>query len=69
MPSQRTIQKSLRLNEDEQTILSAMEIHIGGDESGVLRQGLLKFSRNEGITLEVARKMLEERAKHKPHKR
>lgn len=58
----------MRLNDDEETILQAMEIHLGTDGSSVLRGSFLKHAREEGITLEIARKMVSDREKHKRSK-
>lgn len=44
---------TLRLSDDEERLRDALANHLGTDGSGVMRQGLLKLARDEGITVEA----------------
>lgn len=44
---------TIRLSDDEEKLRDLLADHLGIDGSGVMRQGLLKLAREEGITLEA----------------
>lgn len=66
--SERIHKKNVRLNGDELLILEAMEIHLGTDASSVFRQGYLRHAREEGITLEAARRIVADHLKESKKK-
>lgn len=43
---------TVRLSDDEEALKKKLARHLGTDDSGVMRQGLLKLARDEGITVE-----------------
>jgi hypothetical protein len=43
---------TLRLSHNEEELRDALAEHLGTDASGVMRQGLLKLARDEGVTVE-----------------
>ena len=45
---------TLRLSDEEEQLRDALAAHLGTDGSGVMRQGLLKLAREEGITVPEA---------------
>lgn len=47
---------TIRLSDDEQELRDALEVHLGTDGSGVMRQGLLKLGRDEGFTFPLKKK-------------
>jgi hypothetical protein len=42
---------TLRLSDAEEKLRDALAIHLGTDGSGVMRQGLLKLARDQGIAI------------------
>jgi len=46
---------TLRLSDEEEQLRDALATHLGTDGSGVMRQGLLKLAREEGITAPEAK--------------
>lgn len=40
---------TVRLSDDEERLRDALEVHLGVDGSGVMRQGLLRLGRAEGF--------------------
>lgn len=52
MPSvERPHKMTLRLSDAEEKLRDALAIHLGTDGSGVMRQGLLKLARDQGIAI------------------
>lgn len=54
-PVERPHKMTLRLSDDEEKLRDALATHLGTDGSGVMRQGLLKLAREEGITIHEAK--------------
>ncbi len=46
-PNRRTV----RLSDEEAKLTELLATHLGTDGSGVVRQGLLKLAREEGVTV------------------
>lgn len=61
-PLERHEKITVRLSDEENSLLQQLTTHLGIDQSGVMRQGLLKLAREEGI---VAREAARE-SKPKP---
>lgn len=47
---------TVRLSDEEERLRDALELHLGIDGSGVMRQGLLRLGRAEGFTLPLTTK-------------
>ena len=50
---ERPRKMTIRLSDDEERLRDLLADHLGIDGSGVMRQGLLKLAREEGITVET----------------
>lgn len=46
---------TVRLSEDEEAYREALELHLGTDGSSVMRMGLLKLGRSEGIEFPLSK--------------
>lgn len=50
-PIDRPHKITVRLSEEEQKLRETLEAHFGTDGSGVMRMGMLKLAREEGIAI------------------
>jgi hypothetical protein len=54
-PIERPHKIAVRLSDDEQKLKESLEAHFGTDGSGVMRMGMLKLARDEGIRIPEAK--------------
>lgn len=50
-----------RLSDAENAVREMLELHLGTDKSGVMRQGLLELGRKHGITIHNAEETLKKK--------
>ena len=63
--TERSVQMSIRLSEEESELRDKLAHHFGIDHAGVMRMALLKLAREEGITLNEKKTVPEGTARRK----